>query len=41
MPSRYQKVQKLLPEIKQMFESGMSRREVGGTAGTGGQQTNP
>ena len=28
MPRRYQKVQKLLPEIKRMLESGMSQREV-------------
>ncbi len=28
MARRYQKVQKLLPEIKRMLESGMSQREV-------------
>lgn len=28
MPGRYQKVQKLLPEIKQMLEKGMRQREV-------------
>ena len=37
MARRYQKVQKLLPEIKRMLESGMSQREVAERLGLKGE----
>ena len=38
MSRRYQKVQELLPQIKQMLEQGMSQREVAEFLGLKGEQ---
>lgn len=38
MPRRYQKMQELLPEIKEMLESGMSQREVAEKFGLKGER---
>ena len=38
MPRRYQKMQELLPEIKEMLESGMSQREVAEKLGLKGER---
>ena len=38
MSRRYQKVQELLPQIKQMLEQGMSQREVAQSLGLKGEK---
>ena len=38
MSRRYQKVQELLPQIKQMLEQGMSQREVAESLGLKGER---
>ena len=38
MSRRYQKVQELLPQIKQMLDQGMSQREVAESLGLKGEQ---
>ena len=38
MPRKYQKIQKLLPEIKQMLERGMSQRDVAESLGVEGNR---